>query len=195
MSAGEAPKLSIEEMLLKLQGLIKDPTILKKAQGLLTKKEETEQRTVTKTAKNFRHVMIHTTCEHCGFMSHRLVELGKKDSISFTSKIDKQVHIVHYVDCKELINVQATSRTCNACGEFINKMDIDELKIRYWNAINNNPADMKHPPLPPYKKKLDELMLIEKEDSIIQENEVVVGLAEEVVEVENYEDELQEEVV
>ena len=165
-----------------LRLLQKNPEALKTAQKMMKKHEEKESKTVRTTAKNFRHVMIHTQCEHCGFVSHRMVTLGKADSISYTSKEDRNIYIVRFADCKDLINVSAISRTCNNCANFIEQMDLDELRIRYWNILNNNPADMEHPPKGP---KRDKAVWFD-EDSIIQENESVPELTQEIVE---YEDE------
>lgn len=175
---GAISKDTALKLLQVLELLRGNPSALKSAQDMMKKHEEKERKTVHKTAKNYRYVMIHTTCEHCGFVSHRMITLTKADSISYTNKEDKQVYIVRFQDCKELINVHATCRTCNNCANFIEKMDIEELRIRYWNILNNVPLDMKHPPEhgnPPSK------VVWFDEDSIIQENEEVKELKQEVV--------------
>lgn len=151
----------------ELLNLLKaNPELMKTAQKMVVKSEEEKRKTVRTSAKNYRYVMLHTKCEHCGFLSHRMVRLTKVESISYRGK-DNENHIVRFSDCKELLNVNSFTQTCNNCAEFINKMDVEELKIRYWNAINRTPFDMKHPPEHP--KKLADV--IDIEDSIIQEGE------------------------
>lgn len=142
----EGEKPTPEAMQLLMDILAGNPGAIKKAMKLMDVKEETERKTVKVAMKNYRFVLIHTQCEHCGFVSHRRVQLTKAESITYTSKYDRQVYIVRFTDCKDLLHVEATTRSCNACAEFINSMDVEELKIRYWNLLNNNPLDMKHPP-------------------------------------------------
>ena len=153
-----------------------DKTAWNKALKMMKALDDVKSKTVMTTSKNYRHVMIHTTCEHCGFVSHRLIELGKKDSISYRNKETGQINIVKFQDCSTMINVHALTRSCNNCANFINNMDVEELKIRYWNLLNTNPADMKHPPVKP-----DNKTVWFDEDAIIQENEEVKELKEEVV--------------
>ena len=173
-----------------LQLFQKNPDAFKTAQKMMKKHEEKESKTVRTSAKNFRHVMIHTTCEHCGFISHRMVELGKADSISYIGKEDRNIYIVRFADCKELINVHAVTSTCNNCANFIEQMDIDELRIRYWNILNRTPADMKHPPVHdvPLAKQIARTLDLkygnmEYQDSIIQENEEIPELKKEVIDI------------
>lgn len=160
----------------KLLGFLKNPEAIKAANELFAKVHKEKVNTTRTKAIRYRIVHIHTTCEHCGFMSHRLVNLGKKDSISYKAK-NGEVHIVKFSDINTMMDVQAVTRCCNNCANFINNMDVEELKIRYWNLLNHSPADMKHPPIkPPAKKTADIISLDEVdeiEDTIIQENEEV----------------------
>ena len=95
-----------------LLGIISgDKELWKKAQKMMQKVDDEKSKTVRTTAKSYRHVMIHTKCEHCGFTSHRLVELGKKDSISYRNRETNQINIVRFQDCETLLNVQSLTNS------------------------------------------------------------------------------------